>query len=238
MIRNLVNEFDLRGQEKMIDVGCGPGQLAIRLADWTGHITGVDVEEEMLREARGMADALKIRNIDWKLADIEEFIRTEEQESIKLVTMGKSFHWLNRSRFLEQLYPTIQRSGGIAVIDDYQPNKVLADWQITFQEITKKWYGEDRRAGKGIYDHPIQSHEEVIEESHFSLKTIDCNPYDHHWTLETLLGHHYSTSYGLKSYLGKNVDGFEDEVKRALLSVHSDGLFKEEIRVKVLLGYK
>ncbi len=185
-----------------------------------------------------MANLLKISNIEWKLADVEKFINLQHHESFKLVTIGKSFHWLNRSHFLEKLYPTIQKAGGIAVIDDYQPDNVLEDWQIAFSKVAKKWYGEERRAGSGTYSHPTLSHEEVIEKSPFSIEKVECEPYEHYWTIETLLGHHYSTSYGLKSYLGSNVDDFEAEVKRELLSIHSEGKFKEEIRVKVLLGYK
>lgn len=238
VIRNVVSGFALNGDGKVIDVGCGTGQLAIRLTDWSEHIAGIDIDGEMLREAQNLAEVLKIKNIDWVLADSEDYIPKQEPESIKLITMGKSFHWLNRPRFLTQVYDCIQKGGGIAIIDDYQPNKRLADWQFAFHEVIQKWYGKERRAGSGTYSHPIQSHEEVIEQSKFTLHTIECKPYHHTWTIETLLGHHYSTSYGLKTYLGSHVESFEAEVKNKLVAIHPDGRFNEEIKVKLLLGYK
>ena len=48
----LVSELGLDGSGALLDVGCGPGTLALALADLFGTVTGVDPEPEMLDEAR------------------------------------------------------------------------------------------------------------------------------------------------------------------------------------------
>lgn len=41
---------------KVLDVGCGPGQLSIRLAQRGLHVTGLDLDERMIERARANAE--------------------------------------------------------------------------------------------------------------------------------------------------------------------------------------
>ena len=41
---------------KALDVGCGPGQLSIRLAERGLHVTGIDLDERMIGRARANAE--------------------------------------------------------------------------------------------------------------------------------------------------------------------------------------
>lgn len=46
-----------------LDVGCGTGSLALRLAPAAGHVHGLDVSPEMMRIARGKAEAQGVSNV-------------------------------------------------------------------------------------------------------------------------------------------------------------------------------
>lgn len=48
LIRFLVDKFSLIGDGRMLDLGCGTGQLSLRFKDWFEEIIGVDTESEML----------------------------------------------------------------------------------------------------------------------------------------------------------------------------------------------
>lgn len=50
---------------RVLDAGCGTGRMAIELARRGVEIVGVDLDEEMLKQARAMAP-----HLDWRLGDL------------------------------------------------------------------------------------------------------------------------------------------------------------------------
>ncbi|MDX1418709.1 MAG: class I SAM-dependent methyltransferase [Rubricoccaceae bacterium] len=48
---------------RVLDFGCGVGRLVIPFSGWASHVTGVDVSESMLAEARSNCDARGIDNV-------------------------------------------------------------------------------------------------------------------------------------------------------------------------------
>jgi SAM-dependent methyltransferase len=50
---DLVARFHLDGTGRLLDLGCGTGQLTLRLAEHVAAAIGIDPEPEMLTEARG-----------------------------------------------------------------------------------------------------------------------------------------------------------------------------------------
>jgi SAM-dependent methyltransferase len=53
--QKVAEEIGLRGNETLLDVGCGPGMLAIGFAPFVGSCTGLDPEPGMLAAARSAA---------------------------------------------------------------------------------------------------------------------------------------------------------------------------------------
>jgi SAM-dependent methyltransferase len=53
----------------LLDVGCGSGQFAVKVAPLVAEVLGVDLTPAMLEEARGHAKALGLGNVRWALAD-------------------------------------------------------------------------------------------------------------------------------------------------------------------------
>ena len=49
---------------RLLDVGCGPGIVALTLADLFADVVGVDADAEMLAEAQRRADALGVNERD------------------------------------------------------------------------------------------------------------------------------------------------------------------------------
>ncbi|MDT5054927.1 MAG: hypothetical protein QOF66_3293 [Mycobacterium sp.] len=54
---DLVERFHLDGTGRLLDLGCGTGQLTLRLAEHVAAATGIDPEPEMLNEAARQAQA-------------------------------------------------------------------------------------------------------------------------------------------------------------------------------------
>lgn len=55
--------------DKVIDIACGPGTLAIELAKKSGHVTGIDLDGRLISYASERAAKKGIRNINLRMKD-------------------------------------------------------------------------------------------------------------------------------------------------------------------------
>ncbi|WP_102694017.1 class I SAM-dependent methyltransferase [Rummeliibacillus pycnus] len=237
LVRFLVNRISLDGNGRMLDLGCGTGQLALRFSDWFEQIVGIDTEPEMIDEAKRLSNERRVKNMEWFIGDINSY-KGKYENSFRFVTIAKAFHWMNRDEVLEQLYDMVSLGGGVAIIDQYSPNKKVLPWQKKVSEVVKHWYGEERRAGNTTYSHPTISHQAVIENSKFDLEVHQIPTFEQTWTIDSIIGNIYSTSYGSKRFLGDYVHLFEENVREELLALNNTGIFKESIETSVKLAIK
>lgn len=224
LIRYLIRKFSLNGEQQLLDLGCGTGQLTMRFSDWCRKIVGIDLEREMLVEAKRLQNEMRVNNIHWYEGNLEKY-KTETNEKFNLVIIAKAFHWMDRVQVLDELYELVTDNGGVAIIDHYEPNKKPTRWQEQLNQVIEKWYSKERRAGKTIYSHPSISHEEILANSKFKLEIEHLPPFEITWTIDAILGNHYSTSFGSKRFLGDHVEAFENEVKETLLAINKTGVF-------------
>lgn len=91
----LTCELGLDGHDTLVDVGCGPGVLAVQLASLFDHVIGIEPDPDMLAEAERHALAHGHPGIDWRQACAED-IASLGLPPARLVTFGQSFHWTER----------------------------------------------------------------------------------------------------------------------------------------------
>lgn len=60
------------GEDRVIDVGCGPGSITVGLAQVAGHVTGVDVDEAEFADARAYSAKHGIDNVEFLEGSIYE----------------------------------------------------------------------------------------------------------------------------------------------------------------------
>ena len=71
----LTEELGLDGSGRLLDGGCGPGILTVRLAHLFEEAVGLDPDAAMLAEGRRVADERGITNIRWVQAVAEQMRR-------------------------------------------------------------------------------------------------------------------------------------------------------------------
>ncbi len=237
LIRFLIERFSLDGKGQMMDLGCGTGQLAFRFTDWFERIVGIDSESEMIQEAKRLEKEMRIDNLEWFNENLDAYLKHYDGE-FRFVTIAKAFHWMEREKVLDTLYEMISYGGGIAIIDNYSPNKILLPWQKKVEEVVKQWYGNERRAGNITYSPPTVSYEDIISSSGFKLEMHSIAAYEQEWNVESIIGNLYSTSFGAKRFLGDKADLFENHLKEELLKIDNSGVFKEPLHISIKLAIK
>jgi ubiquinone/menaquinone biosynthesis C-methylase UbiE len=102
-----------------IDLGCGPGYLAVEMARQAPglHATGVDLSDEMLTEAEGYARRHKTAQaVLFKKGDVQQI--PFEKGSVDLVVSTLSLHhWGDPVAVLDEVARVLRRGGSFLIFD-------------------------------------------------------------------------------------------------------------------------
>ena len=114
----LVHELELRGDEVVLDIGSGPGELSMRIADELtngGYLTGVDLSPNMVRLARKTAANYNRSNVSFTRGDALNLKFPDN--SFDVVVSSNAFPWVsNRQRFLKEIYRVLKPGGRLGLV--------------------------------------------------------------------------------------------------------------------------
>jgi SAM-dependent methyltransferase len=229
---DLVDRFHLDGTGRLLDLGCGTGQLTLRLATHVAVAVGVDSEPEMLTEAAGHAQAAHITNITWTRGDSANL--PGELGSFDLVTMGRSFHWMDREQVLSALDGMVGDCGGIVIVNDSCLVRPATRWQQAIEDVQQRFLPPDWQAGVPDLPGGRESHQQILARSAFRQVQQQTYRFTRTWTIEQAIGYLYSTSMPLRRLLGDRRSAFEREVTDTLFAIDPAGQFTEPVALEVL----
>ena len=89
-LRAMLDAVLLRGDERALDVGCGPGHTALAFAPRVREVVAVDLAEDMLAQGRRLAGERGIGNVVFQRGDVENL--SFPAASFDLVTSRYSAH--------------------------------------------------------------------------------------------------------------------------------------------------
>jgi trans-aconitate 2-methyltransferase len=108
--RTVVERIGLRGDETVLDAGCGTGRVTRLLAERVprGRVIGVDLSEAMVREAgRQLADLAP--RVEVRHGDLLEL---ELEEPVDLIVSTATFHWiLDHDGLFARLHAALRPGG-------------------------------------------------------------------------------------------------------------------------------
>ena len=140
LIHRVAQTVGLTVHHRVLDLGCGPGQLAIAFAALAGPVIGIDPEPEMLRIAREQAlrAGLPIEFREGTSNDLDPSCGI-----FRLVTIGRAFHWMDRQDTLRRLERIVEPDGAIALFGDRHPQVPDNSWRPVFDEIIDRYAAKD-----------------------------------------------------------------------------------------------
>lgn len=233
LAKTLAEELRLDGSGLLLDVGCGPGIIAVELHPLFGHVVALDPDAAMLEEGNRYAQSRGIQDIRWIQARAED-ISSLGLERVRLVTFGQSFQWTDRERVAEDVYDMLEPGGGMAIINHTtvdRPQPVGPGYPLiphtAIHEVIGRYLGPRRRAGQGFAPESAISHAEVIGKSQFGPpRRLFCpgRP-DIVQDVEAVLANYLSTSFAAPHLFGDKLEDFKKDVREALTSRSATGEF-------------
>lgn len=113
---------------RVIDVGCGSGWATRLMAQKAneGHVTGIDVSDEMIRVARESSEA--VTNIEFRVASAES-LPFEAGAFTHAFSMESIYYYADMPGALKETRRVLQPRGRfVTVIDLYEENKPSHQW--------------------------------------------------------------------------------------------------------------
>jgi SAM-dependent methyltransferase len=136
LIRHVVLLCGLDASHRIMDLGCGPGSLAVALAPYVGEVVAVDPEPAMLQIAAEHAAraGAAIRIVQGSSDDLGPAFG-----NFRIIVMGRAFHWMDRARTLERLDQMIGEGGVCVLFGDRYPELPENAWRRPYQELLNQY---------------------------------------------------------------------------------------------------
>ncbi len=111
---SVLDRLELRGDEVVLDAGCGSGRVTAQLLERLprGRVIAVDNSAAMLDQARTTLAAFAER-VELLECDLLEIDRKVPSRSVKVVFSTAVFHWINdHPKLFGALYTVLEQPGG------------------------------------------------------------------------------------------------------------------------------
>jgi SAM-dependent methyltransferase len=229
----LTRELSLDGSGRLLDAGCGPGVLTVRLAHLFGTVVGLDPDAGMLAEGARAADERGITNIRW-VRGLAEDLPAVAPGPYRLVTFGQSFHWTDEQRVAETVYDLLEPGGALALIVHTVAGRprppdpgVPAIPHDEIRALVAKYLGSNRRAGQGIAPQRSHRFEDVLIQTRFGAPQQLFVPGlpDLLRDSESVLSGYLSLASSAPHLYGDRLDDFTAEVRALLANRSATGMF-------------
>lgn len=220
----LAEQFRLDGTGRLLDGGCGTGQVFQVLGQYFEEVVGFDVSADMLRHAALAAEACGFRHI--RLIQQRGEAIDERMGEFRMAVFGASFHWMDRQRVGELVYDRLTPGGAFVVLSPNDFQSGVSEWEKEIQSIVKEFTGPERRAGRGVYQCG-ERHQEALRKTRFTDAFERDIPVHERRSIEEVIGYLRSTSYASRAVLGQRAEAFEDAVRDRLLRLQPGGWFEK-----------
>lgn len=222
------DRFGLDGTQHLLDVGCGPGTLAIPLSRYVKVVHAVDPEPAMIAEGILIAAAEKATGVAWRVAWAAD-LPTLGLPPIAAAVLGRSFGWLDSAQVLSDLDHLIEPAGGVVIVGSSDASTRPA-WLDVIETVGAEYLGPGYRDRRGPHHRGVGPEFDL---SSSPFPRTDTTVFDQPltFTLDDLVGLQFSMSYTSPDVLGARTAAYERDLRTALLAHSPAGVFHHVRRV-------
>jgi len=235
----LREELELDGTGRLLDVGSGPGSLALLLAPLFAEVVGIDADAGMVAEAEREARRLGVPNATWLHLRAEEL--PAGLGTFRVAAFAQSFHWMDRERVAAAVYGMLEPGGALVHVHATTHQGVPGDDELPhprpprdeIAKLVERYLGPVRRAGRGILPHGTPSGEdEIVRAAGFrDERLLDVGGgrvFER--SEDEVVASVYSLSSAAPHLFGDRLGAFEAELRGLLRRTSPEGRFSERAR--------
>jgi len=134
--REVARQLRLTGAQSLIDLGTGPGLLALGFAPYVGRLVGVDPEPAMIAAARAAASRA-VRALTLIESNTEQL--SGDLGSFDVVTIGRALHWMDRDATRARLDTLVAPGGMILVCSAHPATHGGNRWLDDYNAARRGW---------------------------------------------------------------------------------------------------
>jgi SAM-dependent methyltransferase len=247
----LARSLGLDGRGRLLDVGCGPGTVTLRLAPLFSAAVGLDPDPGMLDAASLAAAERGVANVSWVRHRAEEL--PAGLGSFRVVTFAASFHWMDRPRVAAAAAGMLDPGGAVVQVDapGYRAEELAAEAargtlpfppppDDSLDRLRRSYLGGDRRAGQGIRNTSPSGEDQVLRAAGFLPAQVVTAPDGRavERTVDDMVAQVLSSSSTAPHLFGDRLDSFARDMREILAAASPAGRFSVRLPDNVLRVWK
>ncbi|MCP1758900.1 class I SAM-dependent methyltransferase [Bradyrhizobium japonicum] len=224
--RSVAHALGLTKQSSLIDLGTGPGLLALGFGPYVGRVVAVDPEPEMIEAARRAAAGA---GRDITLIEGKAETLAPDIGSFDVVTIGRALHWMDRDLTLALLDRLVAHDGAIAICASFSATDGRNPWLDGYNEARRRWSPAKlwEEAGRGTRTH--RDLPAFFRGSSFQPAELVSIETSHLVGLHDLAERTLTYSSSSPEALGENADAMLRDVGQHLAPFSRDGAIAETV---------
>jgi len=215
LIARLVEATGVDRDSRVLDLGCGPGSLAIPLATYACEVVAVDAEPEMIAEVSHAAPA-NVTVVEGRAEEVDDRFG-----SFRLATIGRAIHWFEAELVLDNL-SRITPAVALCADDSRDSEAETLALSIARELID---------GPPSLRAQPGARYQDILPKSPFSDVEVISVEVERTWTPDELIGFAYSTSTASPERLGDKRAEFERRVREQAKSS-----YRERVSMDAVIG--
>ncbi|HVQ91907.1 MAG TPA: class I SAM-dependent methyltransferase [Mycobacteriales bacterium] len=220
----------------ILDLGCGPGSVALALAERGRQVLAIDANADMI--AAGRAEAARrgcSSAIDWICTDVHVL---DDVPQVAAATMADALHWFDRTELLTTLDRIVAPGGFLSVIMSFSAGTTKPWWHPLTERIVDRHLGRARHAGpQATFTASAGgSHETVLRASAFNDLTVMRTDQRVRMDLDHVLGNQHTQAFSSPPVLGAQREGFDRDLAVLLLAAEPTGWFEDTTQPGMIIA--
>lgn len=176
--RELIARLKLRGDEHILDVGCGDGKITAEIARAVprGAVTGMDASAEMIGFAKKTFPPAKISNLKFQVTDARQI---KSKTKFDVVFSNAALHWVDdHEAFLRGVAAVLKPGGRLIISCGGKGNAHDVFLALRPEMRLKRWREYFRKMPMPYFFYAPGDYEKWLPKHGFRINALSLAPKD------------------------------------------------------------
>jgi protein-L-isoaspartate O-methyltransferase len=222
----IAKKLTLDKRHALIDLGTGPGVLAIGFAPYVGRVVGIDPEPAMLAAARAGSTraGAAVNFIEGRAEELPADIG-----SFDVVTIGRALHWMDHKALGPVFGRLVAPGGAILICAAFSARDGSNAWLETYDVARRRWSDEDLLSVSRKGEHAHRKPADVLGPLGFDVVETIRVEAAHEVNAADLARRVLTFSLSSPAALGDKADAMLADIEARLVSFSRNGVLKEKL---------